>query len=59
MSEKAGGHPPRHGPALEIFETEFLLAIGQNIERCPLPQLGGEFGILDRSSGRFAAMRAS
>ena len=56
MSEKVGRHPPRHGPALEIIETEFLLAIGQNVERCPLPQLGGEFGVLDRGSSRFPAI---
>src|SRR5207253_1407957 len=52
VSEKAGRHSPRHSPALEIIETEFLLAIGQNVERYPLPQLGGKFGLLDHSSKR-------
>ena len=58
VSEKAGRHSPRHSPALEIIEAEFLLAIGQNVERYPLPQLGGKFGLLDHSSKRSAAMAA-
>src|SRR3954463_5694525 len=51
MREKAGRPPPRYCPVLEIVETEFLLAVGQNVKRCPLPQLGGKFGILGGRSG--------
>src|SRR5271155_246258 len=56
VSEEVGSPPPRHSSAFEIIETEFLLAIRQNPERYPLSQLGGKFGVLDRSSGRFPAI---
>ena len=56
MGEKAGGDPARYGAALEIVETKFLFAIGEHIERDPLPELGRQFGIRDCGSRRIPSM---
>ena len=51
MGKKAGSDPPRHGSALEVIETEFLLAIGQHVKGHPLSELDRQSSALSRIGG--------
>src|SRR6516225_5349718 len=51
VSEKAGSDPSRHGSALEVIETKFLLAIGQHVKCQPLSELDGQLSALSRIGG--------
>ena len=57
MGEQARGDAPGHGPPLEIFETELLLAIGQHRDRGLRSEPGRDLGILFRDVGGVAALR--
>src|SRR6266404_2500572 len=57
MSKQARGDAPRYGSTLEIVETEFLLAIDQDRQGSPLPELGRNLGVLYADVGWITAIR--
>ncbi len=58
MREQHRRHPPRHGSPLEIFETKFLLAVGQHRQRRAGAQCGRQLRVFFGDVGGIAAARA-